>query len=203
MFARAEVIDRIAVSVGNSVITESEIRHQLKVHAFLEDTPLQMDGASKRAAADRLIEQTLIRREMQAARYSNTDPALARNLLNSVKQTRFQGDDAAYRAALAKARLTEQDLEAAFQWQLTVLRFVEYRFKPGIQIPGEEVREYYDQKFVPAWKARGQEAVPPFEEAERTCEDALIQERIDNQLDRWISQTRTQTSIQYRGEVFQ
>lgn len=198
----ADVVDRIAVSVGNSVITESELRHQLKVRAFLEGVPLQLDRENKRAAADRLIEQTLIRREMQASRYAPPEPGLAKALLASMKQSRFNGDEAAYQGELKRARLTEGDLESAFLWQLTVLRFVEFRFRPGIQIPTEEVREYYEQKFLPGWKARNGDPPPSFEEAERSCEDVLIQERIDNQLDRWISLTRTQTNIRYRDEVF-
>jgi peptidyl-prolyl cis-trans isomerase SurA len=199
---RAELVDRIAVSVGNSVITESEIRHQLKIRAFVEGSPLKLDEENKRAAADRLIEQSLIRREMSASRYAPAEPALAKSLLASFKQSRFQGDENAYQAELKRARLTEADVESSFLWQLTVLRFVEFRFRPGIQIPAEEVREYYDQKFVPGWKARTTDPIPTFEEAERNCEDTLIQERIDNQLDRWISLSRTQTTIQYRDEVF-
>jgi peptidyl-prolyl cis-trans isomerase SurA len=198
----ADVVDRIAVSVGNSVITESEIRHQLKVRAFLEGVPLKLDQENKRAAADRLIEQTLIRREMQASRYSPPDLGLAKALLASMKQSRFSGDEATYQAELQRARVSEADLESAFLWQLTVLRFVEFRFRPGIQIPADEVREYYEQKFVPSWKARTTDPVPSLEEAERNCEEILVQERIDNQLDRWISLTRTQTNIRYRDEVF-
>jgi len=119
-----------------------------------------------------------------------------------MKQSRFAGDEVRYQAELQRARLSEADLEAAFLWQLTVLRFVEFRFRPGIQIPAEELREYYEQKFVPAWKARTADPPPSFEEAERNCEEVLAQERIDNQLDRWISLTRTQTNIRYRDEAF-
>lgn len=199
----AEVLDRVAVSVGNSVITESEIRHQLKVRALLEGTPLDLNGEAKRNAADRLIEQTLIRREMQSARYSLPEPTIAETLMASFKQTRYGGDEARYRQDLERHRLKDDDLKAAFLWQLSVLRFVEFRFRPGIQIPPEELREYYDKTFTADWKKRTPtEPVPPFEEAERTCEEALIQERIDNALDRWISQSRTQFSIRYREEVF-
>lgn len=199
--AHAEIIDRIAVSVGNSVITESEIRHQLKIRAFVEGTPLKLDEENKRAAADRLIEQSLIRREMQASRYAAAEPAQAQALLASLKQSRFQGDDRAYQAELKRARLTEADVESSFLWQLTVLRFVEFRFRPGIQIAADEIREYYEQKYVPNWKARTTDKPPAFEEAERACEEILTQERIDNQLDRWISFSRTQTTISYRDDV--
>jgi hypothetical protein len=92
---------------------------------------------------------------------------------------------------------------ASFLWQLTVLRFIEFRFRPGIQVSPEDIKEYYERKFLPDWKAKTHDAPPSLEDATRTVEEVLVQERIDNQLDRWISLTRTQVSIRYRDEVFE
>lgn len=197
-----EVLDRVAVSVGTQVITESEVMEQLRVRAFLEGTAVKYGEDAKRDAADKLIQQTLIRREMETSRYAPADPALGDQLLASFKKDRFI-DEAGYQKALEEARLTEADLRAAFLWQLTVLRFVEFRFRPGIQIPREEIAEYYESRFAPEWKRRTpQVEVPTMEQAEQTIETILAQERIDNALDRWLSQTRTQVKIKVRDEVF-
>lgn len=200
--AQGEVLDRVAVAVGTRVITESELIEQIRVRAFLDGSPVKFDEDAKREAADKLIQQTLIRREMETSRYAPTDPALGEQLLASFKRDRF-ADEGAYQKALAEARLSEADVRAAFLWQLTVLRFVEFRFRPGIQIPSEEIKEYYETRFVPDWKKRtpGVE-VPTLEQAEQTIETMLGQERIDNALDRWLSQTRAQVNIKTRDEVF-
>ena len=72
----------------------------------------------------------------------------------------------------------------------------------GIQIAPEDIRDYYEKKFLPAWRSRSPEPPPSPEAAASAGEEILLQERIDNQLDRWISLTRTQVSIRYREEVF-
>ena len=200
--AGAELIDRVAVSVGTTVITESELLEHLRIRALLEDIPLQLDGDAKRDAADRLIQQALIRREIETTRYTIPEAAMAQPLVASFKVSRFHGDTGEYQAALKKAKVTEPEVQASFLWQLTVLRFIEFRFRPGIQIAAEDIRDYYEKKFLPDWRSRTKDPPPSAEDAASAVEEILLQERIDNQLDRWISFTRTQVSIRYREEVF-
>lgn len=199
---RAELIDRVAVSVGTTVITESELLEHLRMRALLEGIPLRLDGDSKRDAADRLIQQALIRREIETTRYAIPEPSVAEPLLAAFKFSRFNNDAGQYQAALKNAQVTDTELRAAFLWQLTVLRFIEFRFRPGIQIAPGDIRDYYERKFLPGWRARTNEPPPTPEAAATAVEEILLQERIDNQLDRWISFTRTQVSIRYREEVF-
>ena len=201
--ANAELIDRIAVSVGPAVITESELLEQMRIRAFLEDAPLRVDGDSKRDAADRLIQQALIRREIETTRYVTPAPAEAEKLLATFKLSRFHHDEAQYQAALSKGGVRPDEVLASFQWQLTVLRFIEFRFRPGVQIAPEEIRDYYDRKFVPSWRERTKDSPPSLADASASIEEILIQERIDNELDRWISLSRIQISIRYREEVFE
>ena len=62
-------IDRIAVVVGNQVITESEVILEARLTAFLNGQPLDLSAAPRRAAAERLVDQQLIRSEMQVGGY--------------------------------------------------------------------------------------------------------------------------------------
>src|SRR5881394_1978865 len=66
---RAEIIDRIAVVVGNSVITESEIVREIRLTALLNQEPLDFSIASKRKVAERLVEQRLMQIENEASLY--------------------------------------------------------------------------------------------------------------------------------------
>ena len=61
--ATAEIIDRVAVSVGNQVITEDQIGEEIRVTAFLNHETPDLSPAQKRRAAERLIEQALVRRD--------------------------------------------------------------------------------------------------------------------------------------------
>ena len=67
--AQAGILDRIAVTVGRQVITESDVDRDLRVAAFLDRKPIDLSGEQKRKAADRLVDQLLI---LQEAAFSNT-----------------------------------------------------------------------------------------------------------------------------------
>src|SRR5436309_13062632 len=71
---RAEIIDRVAVVVGNRVITESEILREIRLTAFLNGAALDFSAASRRRTAERLVEQRLIRNEIESSRFPEPAP---------------------------------------------------------------------------------------------------------------------------------
>src|SRR4051795_2405586 len=59
-----EIIDRIAVSVDRTVITESEVIRQIRITALLNGEQPDLSAANRRETAERLVEQALMRREI-------------------------------------------------------------------------------------------------------------------------------------------
>ena len=53
----SEIIDRIAVSVGNQVITSDQITDEIRVTALLNHKNIDLSGDERKKAAERLIEQ--------------------------------------------------------------------------------------------------------------------------------------------------
>lgn len=191
----SEVIDRVAVSVENDVIPESEILRQMRLTALLNGEPVSITPEKKRETAERLVEQMLIRREIATTRYMADDPQASQPLYESLRK-RFDGD-AGYRAALDKYNVTDSEVRDALHWQATLLDFVQVRFRPGIQAAEDEIREYYDTEIATRANA------PPFEKVKADVESLLTEQRVNAALDRWLGQARTQTRIRYRPEVFQ
>jgi hypothetical protein len=79
---------------------------------------------------------------------------------------------------------------------------IDFRFRPGVQVPPEDTREYYDQRIVPEWRKKSSDPAPSFEESRDQIEQILTEQRIDQALDRWLNQQRTQTEIRYHEEAF-
>ena len=77
----AEVVDRVAVVVGTNVITESELLREVRLTEFLNGEPLDLSPEKKRAAAERLVDQQLIRTEMELGRYPQPGTAEADKVL--------------------------------------------------------------------------------------------------------------------------
>jgi len=129
-FSSAAVVDRIAVAVDNRAIKESQIDRDIRLTAFLNGTPLDTGAASKRKAADRLIDQTVIRSEIAKGSVPAPPDAEISSVLAKIKQARFH-NSAEYEQALQTYGISEPELKSHIAWQIQVLRFVDLRFSRG------------------------------------------------------------------------
>lgn len=200
---RAEIIDRVAVVVADRVVTQSEILLQLRLAAFLDGDPADLSATGRRQAAERLIEQMLVRREMELSRYPVPDPPEADALLARIRnqEPRLESDEK-LRAELERYELGEEDLRQQLLWQLTLLRFVEYRFRPAVAPSEDELKVYYEKQYVARWKQLSTQPVPSYLDSRAEIESVVTQRLLDDALDRWLKQARSQTRIRFREEVF-
>lgn len=194
VLASADIIDRIAVAVDKQVITESQIDEEIRVTAFLNRDPVDLSAAARKTAAGRLMEQALIRREMDLSRYPLPELSDAGESLQSLKA--MYASEAEFQDALQMYNVTVDELTRRLWWQLTLLRFIDYRFRPGIQIPSADVQAYYRQQ-VSEWQQKGTNPIPTLEESRDQIEEILTQRKIDQALDQWLKDTAKQATIQY------
>jgi hypothetical protein len=192
----AETIDRIAVAVGNRVITTSDIDRQIRVAAFLSGTEADFSAKGKRTIADRLVEQRLIRNEIEMTHYVTADPSEIEGALREFVAKYFK-DDAAYRAALAKAGITEAEVRQELQKERTVNAFIDVRFHPAVQVTEDQIREYFEKTAGPGAQAATLDDVR--DQIERT----LTAQQVDGEVDRWMREARRRTAIVYHDEAFQ
>ena len=195
---RGEIIDRIAISVGNQVITEGQVEEEIRLTAFLNHEKPDLSVAERKKAAGRLIEQALIKRDMDLSRYPLPEPSEVELSLREVKLT--YAPESLYQQKLREYGITEDALQRRLLWQLTLLRFIDYRFRPAIQIPDEDVKTYYEQELA-KWKQQGIQSIPTLEDSRAKIEEILTQQRIDQALDAWIAETRKQVTINYLDEA--
>jgi hypothetical protein len=64
------------------------------------------------------------------------------------------------------------------------------------------VRAYYRQQ-LDKWKQEGVEPVPNLEDVRPSIERTLTDQRIDQAVDRWLADTRTQVAIRFHDEALQ
>ena len=198
--APAEIIDRIAVSVGNQVITEDQINEEIRVTALLNRAQVDLSSAEKKKAAERLIEQVLMKRDMDFTHYPLPEISDSDESLKNIESE--YAKDGEFQKALQDYGITEDDLRRHLWWQLTVLRFIDYRFRPAIQLPEADIKRYYEQEAAKL-REQGVKEIPSFEDSREKIEQTMTQQRIDQALDRWLGDTRTQVEIRYRAGAFQ
>ncbi|MGH9611892.1 MAG: hypothetical protein ACRD4P_02305, partial [Bryobacteraceae bacterium] len=129
----AELLDRIAVTVDKDVITEQQTLEHIRVAAFLNQEQPSYSSDAKRVAADEMVQQILVRREMDFSHYP-LPPLSAADQLEEQILERYPNHDA-FVQSLRRAGLTEEELKSHLWWEVAIVRFVDYRFQPAIDIP--------------------------------------------------------------------
>jgi len=193
--APAEPLDRIAVSVANQVITESALLLDLRVTAFMSQTPLDFSPAAKRREANRLVDLALMRKEADDG-HLVLEGSEAPKLLASLK-ARYRGDPE-YQAELQRYGISEKDLMDHLTAGARMLAFSDLRFRPATQISEEELRAYYD-KLVAGASAPN----PSFEAKRAEIEELLRGQKAMDALDEWLKGQRKTVRIDFREKVFE
>ena len=192
------VVDRIAVTVGNQVITETEILREIALTAFLNGEKPVFTAANKRKAADQLVEQKLVHKEMDMGHYPQATDDQAKELL--AKTAANVGGEQELQRKLAEVGLTQEDLQNHLRWQLTLVNFIDLRFRPAIQVTAQDIQDYYRQQILPKQKP-GQPI--RFVDVRDQILQTLSAERADQQLDEWLKHAKSATRIDYKKEAFQ
>ncbi len=194
-----QVLDRIAVTVDQEVIAESDIIRFLRVAAFLDDKPVDLSGPSKRTAATALVDQALILMDASDSHITLLSPQEIPPMLQQVK-TQYPTEEA-YQAALKKYGITEQDVENHLQSGVRALRFADLRFRPEVQISDQDLHAAYD-KFVAEWRTTHKEPPASFDQNRANLEQLLTNQRTTQALDQWLETQRMQRHVDYREDVF-
>ncbi len=192
--ASGAVVDRVAITVGREVITELQLDEELRVTAFLNHQPVVRDLITRRAAAGRLIEQLLIRRDLEVSRYPMPGEEDVNRYLEQIRSG--FGDATQFDRALTEYGLSEDVLREHLALQLTTLRFIEFRFQPEIDVSDAEIRAAYERE-ISNWKVTHSGAAPGFEASRDSIRKALTEERIDRALDAWLQERRRRGHIVY------
>ncbi|HLK63696.1 MAG TPA: hypothetical protein VKU19_09660 [Bryobacteraceae bacterium] len=194
MTAYSDVIDRIAVSVGTRVIAVSDVDREIRVTAFLNSVAPDFSPASKNATAQRLIEQKLIQRELEVSHYPVPEASEVEPILADFKREHFK-DDAEYRSALAARGITDQEVKDELLWQRTLLRFIEVRFRPAVQVSDQEVQDYFDQVVAPAARLAHPDQPVSLSDYRDQIESTLSGKRVDKEVDTWLQEARKRNEI--------
>jgi hypothetical protein len=195
MTLRAVILDSIAVSVGTEAITESQIDQEIRLAAFTNGSQPDFSIEARRKAADQLIEQALIRREMSFGAYPPVLQAEIDAAFASTEKSR--GGDAALDVLLKKYRLTAKGLRDYIAWQLQLLNFIDLRFRPAVQVTEEDVEKYYRENLAATHPGAVAVKAPPLTDVHDQIQQKLTGERVDQQLDQWISRSRSRAIIRY------
>jgi hypothetical protein len=188
-------VDRLAVIVGQQTITQLQLDEEIRITALLNHRPIARDAETRRAAADRLVEQLLIRREMEQSRYPLPEEQDVNQYVDEIR--RQNGGSTGLAKALATYQLNDSTLRQHLESQLVALRFIEYRFRPDATVSDEDIENAYRHR------AEDSKTKPTLEVSREPIRAELTEARTDAALSAWLAERRRQVNIVYLDKSLQ
>ncbi|MBI3207965.1 MAG: hypothetical protein HYZ37_03570 [Candidatus Solibacter usitatus] len=202
LFACAEIIDRIALTIDGKVVTESMLIQQIRLSAFLDNVEPIVSSNAKRSASEVLISRLLLWKEMDDTRYPVPAMSAVREYARESILTRFPSADA-LRRELTSHSISEEELYEFLQQMVRSLEFIDLRFRRGQQAASDELADYYKKQYAPAWqRANPGKPVPSLEDAADEIEEIILTVKTDQAREEWLKEARSHARIRIRPDAF-
>jgi hypothetical protein len=190
----SQVIDRIVTNVNGHVVLQSDWEQEVAFEAFSDARdPDSFTSDQRKEALDRLIDQELLREQVRPSQ-----PAPAEQVAARVAEVRKLHPDCvtdeSWHAKLQRYGLTQSAIEKRLGEQIQLMKLVEDRLRPSIQIDQHAVETYYKEQLLPQMKSAGSPAAPLTEVFSR-IKDLLAEKKMNELLSGWLASLRSGSHI--------
>ncbi|MBZ5705541.1 MAG: SurA N-terminal domain-containing protein [Acidobacteriia bacterium] len=191
-----EVIDRIVATVNGHIIMQSDWEDAVRYEAFTAGRDLnQVTAEERKAALDRLIDQELLHEQMRASDFPHaTDQEVGKRVQEIRQQYPGAETPQGWQAALARYGLAENELTSRVGLQLDLMRLVDARLRPTVQIDSKSIESYYNQELLPQVRQSGAKDVP-LAEVTPKIKELLTQKKMNQLLTAWLQSLRAGSEI--------
>ncbi len=195
------VLDRVVAVVNGRAILSSDLREETLV-SVLEPGEADPGAESPQEALQRIISRTIIRQQIREEDARSLEPT-PKEIEDRIGEIRKQlpicvrencATDEGWNAFLARHGLTEGRVKAYLRGRMQILRFIEMRFRQGIQISPQDVEAYYRNTLVPQYQP-GQ-TVPQLSAVAPRIEEILLQQQVNAMFSGWLDSLRKQGEVE-------
>jgi hypothetical protein len=190
-----QIVDRMVANVNGHILLQSDWEEEVSFEAFVDArSPDSFTLEERKAALDRLIDQELLREQVRPSQAAPADEIATR-----VSEVRKLHPEAAtnegWKGALQRCGITQTELEKRLGESLQLMRLVEARLRPSIQIDQKAVESYYHEQLLPELKKAGSREVA-LPEVFGHIRDLLAEQRLNQLLHGWLATLRSASHIQ-------
>jgi hypothetical protein len=188
----AETVDRIAATVNDNAIAESEVRKTM-VTSALQPEPDETPEKFRSRVLDALIDQHLEYEDAQrfgpAPPDANEIATAMRRLEDGLRAQRKDPD-----AEFVRAGLTREEVRASIERQLLIQRYLSERFTPVALADEERAREEYENSWLPERRAAGLPTLP-FESVADEMRKRAQERTFEEEVGKWRRELRQKARI--------
>lgn len=194
-------LDSVVAVVNRQVILASDIADDIQL-SVLDPAPGASAKLTRRHALEELISRALIQQQIRRDDLPAIQPS-ASEVTARLEEIRKQlpacvrahcSTDAGWKAFLAAHDLTQYRVQAYLRNRMEILRFIEERFRQGIQITQPQIETYYRDTLLPQYPP-GMSA-PPLKEVSSRIQEILLEEQVNELFDNWLDNLRKQGDVE-------
>ena len=184
----SRVVDRIVAHIEGDIILQSQLRELGAFQQLIEGRAESDD----RLLAE-LIEQWVVQTEATASHFpqpaqSEVDREMAR------LAAQFTSPEA-YAAKLSELGLSATQVRQLLARQIYVERYLDYKFRPSVQIEPSDIETYYQKELLPELARKNQPA-PRLADVEGQIRELLTQREITALGAKWLDETKSRLKIE-------
>ena len=183
-----KVIDRIVARVQGDIILLSDLQELADYQKLV-----QGKSESDQELLNRLIDQWIVRREAETARFPQPSESEVEGSLRRLKNSFATPQD--FEERRKEAGLSEAEVRHFVALQLYLSNYLDSRFRPLIHVDQSAIEKFYKDRVVPRAKARGQ-APPTLDAASDYIREALGLQGINKQADQWLKESRARLQVE-------
>jgi hypothetical protein len=189
-----EVVDRVVTTVNGHVVLQSDWEREVAFEAFIDGRdPDAFTLLERKGALDRLIDQELLREQVRPSVPAPSEQVAAR--LAEVRKLHPDCPTSeTWHAKLQKYGLTQSELEKRLSDEIQLMKLVEDRLRPAIQIDQHAVESYYNDQLLPTLKKAGS-STKPLSEVFARIKDLLAEKKMNELLTGWLATLRSGSHI--------
>jgi parvulin-like peptidyl-prolyl isomerase len=182
------VVDRIVARVEGDIILQSQVRELGSLQQLIDG---QAESDDK--LLNELIQQWVVETEASASHFpqpaqSEIDRELAR------LREHFPNPEN-YASRLNELGLSAEQVRRLLSRQIYVARYIDYKFRPSVQVEPAAIGAYYKQELLPELAKTNQPA-PSRSDVENQIRELLIQRGISDLTLKWLDDTKSRLKIE-------
>jgi hypothetical protein len=182
------VVDRIVARIEGDIILLSQVRELGAFQQLIEGRAESDD----RLLAE-LIEQWMVQTEATESHFPQpAQPEVDRELARLTAQ--FASLEA-YAAKLGELGLSAAQARQLLARQIYVERYLDYKFRPTVQIESTGIETYYQKELLPELTKKNQPA-PRLADVEGQIRELLTQRGITGLATKWLDETKSRLKIE-------
>jgi peptidyl-prolyl cis-trans isomerase SurA len=187
-----QTVDQILTLVNDDIITRIDLLWSIAIDPKAPSPVGPVGSDLLRQKLDVMIDERLVSQE--AARIPTTDITQEEIDRKRTELIASFKSEAEFRQRVGSVGLTPQKIDELLRQRILMDRFVDFRFRSFVLATEQEIQRYYDERLVSEIRKRGL-VPPPIDQVRDKISEVLKQQKIDTELDRWLSAARQRAEV--------